>query len=641
MLRRKIWWAFLLILGVGIAVSVRIVSLGDSVQTVNRMFIAEKLPLSQRIGELRGAIADQERLLYEYYSFTATKEDFQLQRTKDQARCSKIVEQLELEVGSRIQIAELRTRLGELDQLSDVLYATLSSGEVNWDLARAVLAQVKPKVRQIEKILADMTVANQQAVDNLGKISQSSVSNMVGWVFGFSVLIIVVALFVAYYVVAITRAEEKLKNQAYFDPATGLPNQYRLREELSAAFKQQRSGTVMMIVADREQEIFESLGAVETERWLVKVALRLRDGINPKEETLYRFGGNAFVLISWPGDLASAQRRAAQLLSTAQQPLHVERRELFSTLSIGAALMDSSAGSDAENIAEAHVQQAASACNRVRRSGGNDFAIYDEAMGLAAAKTLRLITDLQHAVENGELCLHYQPKLDSTNGQLLGMEALVRWIHPERGMVFPTEFISVAEETGIIVAIGRWVLREACRQNAAWQQAGLRPLRVAVNLSARQFRSASLIDEIDAALSETTLSASLLELEITESMVMENPERVIKLLDKFRSRGIHLSLDDFGTGHSSLAYLKRFPIDTLKIDKAFIKDMPENTDDVAIARTIVAMAKSLGLITVAEGVESAEQYELLKTMGCDQVQGFYFSLPLPADDFKAYYSKHV
>jgi diguanylate cyclase (GGDEF)-like protein len=641
MLRRKIWWAFLLILGVGIAVSVRIVSLGDSVQTVNRMFIAEKLPLSQRIGELRGAIADQERLLYEYYSFTATKEDFQLQRTKDQARCSKIVEQLELEVGSRIQIAELRTRLGELDQLSDVLYATLSSGEVNWDLARAVLAQVKPKVRQIEKILADMTVANQQAVDNLGKISQSSVSNMVGWVFGFSVLIIVVALFVAYYVVAITRAEEKLKNQAYFDPATGLPNQYRLREELSAAFKQQRSGTVMMIVADREQEIFESLGAVETERWLVKVALRLRDGINPKEETLYRFGGNAFVLISWPGDLASAQRRAAQLLSTAQQPLHVERRELFSTLSIGAALMDSSAGSDAENIAEAHVQQAASACNRVRRSGGNDFAIYDEAMGLAAAKTLRLITDLQHAVENGELCLHYQPKLDSTNGQLLGMEALVRWIHPERGMVFPTEFISVAEETGMIVAIGRWVLREACRQNAAWQQAGLRPLRVAVNLSARQFRSASLIDEIDAALSETTLSASLLELEITESMVMENPERVIKLLDKFRSRGIHLSLDDFGTGHSSLAYLKRFPIDTLKIDKAFIKDMPENTDDVAIARTIVAMAKSLGLITVAEGVESAEQYELLKTMGCDQVQGFYFSLPLPADDFKAYYSKHV
>jgi diguanylate cyclase (GGDEF)-like protein len=641
MLRRRIWWAFLLILGVGIAVSVRIVSLGDSVQTVNRMFIAEKLPLSQRIGELRGAIADQERLLYEYYSFTATQEDFQLQRTKDQARCSKIVEQLELDVGSHIQVAELRTRLGELDQLSDVLYVTLSSGNVNWDLARAVLAQVKPKVRQIEKILADMTFANHQEVDNLGKISQSSVSNMVGWVFGFSVLIVVVALFVAYYVVAIIRAEEKLKFQAFFDPATGLPNQYSLREELSVAFRQRHVGTVMMIVADREQEIFESLGAVETERWLVKVAYRLRDGINDKEETLYRFGGNAFVLVCWPGDLAGARRRAAQLLSTAQQPLHVERRELFSTLSIGAALMESGTGSDAANIAEAYVQQAASACNRVRRAGGNDFAIYDDEMGQAAAKTLRLITELQHAVENGELRLHYQPKVDAVDGRLLGMEALVRWMHPGRGMVLPTEFIPVAEETGMIVAIGRWVLREACRQNAEWQRAGLRPVRVAVNLSARQFRSDNLLDDIDAALSETNLSASSLELEITESMVMENPERVIKLLDKIRSRGIHLSLDDFGTGHSSLAYLKRFPIDTLKIDQVFIKDTPANTDDVAIARTIVAMAKSLGLVTVAEGVETAEQHELLKNMGCDQVQGYFFSFPLPADEFKAYYSKHL
>jgi diguanylate cyclase (GGDEF)-like protein len=641
MLQRRIWWVFLIILGVGIAVSARIVSLGDSVQAVNRMFIAEKLPLSQRIGDLRGAIADEERLLYEYYSYTATREVFLAQRKLNTQRLDNIVEQLEKDMDSRKQVTELRSHLAELDQLSDELSATLGSKSVNWDFARAILAQVKPKVRQIEETLATMSSANRQAVDSLGMGSQSSVSNMVGWVFGFSVLIIVVALFVAYYVVAIIRAEEKLKYQAFFDSATGLPNQYRLREELSAAFMQRRAGTVMMIVADREQEIFESLGAVETERWLVKVAYRLRDGINAKEETLYRFGGNAFVLVCWPGDLAGARRRATQLLSTAQQPLHVERRELFSTLSIGAALMESGTGNDAANIAEAHVQQAASACNRVRRAGGNDFAIYDEAMGRAAAKTLRLITDLQHAVENGELRLYYQPKVGAVDGRLLGMEALVRWMHPERGMVLPTEFIPVAEETGMIVAIGHWVLREACRQNAEWQRAGLRPVRVAVNLSARQFRSNNLLDEIDAALSETSLPASSLELEITESMVMENPERVINLLDKIRSRGIHLSLDDFGTGHSSLAYLKRFPIDTLKIDRAFIKDTPANTDDVAIARTIVAMAKSLGLVTVAEGVETVEQHELLKTMGCDQVQGYYFSLPLPADEFMAFYSARL
>jgi EAL domain-containing protein (putative c-di-GMP-specific phosphodiesterase class I)/GGDEF domain-containing protein/PAS domain-containing protein len=749
MLQRRIWWAFLFVLAVGVAVSVRIVSLGDSVQAVNRMFIAEKLPLSQRIGELRGVIADEERLLYEYYSYTATRDAFQAQRTLNNARLDNIVGHLEKDVDSREQVAELRTRLTELDGLSDELSATLASKVVNWDLARAILAQVKPKVRQIEKTLTAMTSANQKAVDNLGMDSQDSVSTMVRWVIGFSVLIFGVAFFVGYYVVAIIReglerrrlamfaerdsnpvlslgasgevlyanpataellsrlnlpsnqpaqllpadlqrhldetrsaptsntqfeyghgkytldctvayladfsefhvyvkdvtarkqAEEKLAYQAFFDPATGLPNQYRLREELSAAFSQQRAGTVMMIVADREQEIFEGLGAVETERWLVKVALRLRDGINANEETLYRFGGNAFVLVCWPGDLAGAQRRALQLLGTARQPLHIERRELFSTLSIGAALMECGTGDDAARMAETQVQQAASACNRVRRAGGNDFAIYDEAMGQAAANTLRMITDLQHAVENGELLLHYQPKVDTASGRLLGMEALVRWMHPERGMISPAEFIPVAEDTGMIVAIGRWVLREACRQNAAWQQAGLRPLRVAVNLSARQFRSDNLLDEIDAALSETALPESLLELEITESMVMEDPERVINLLDKIRSRGIHLSLDDFGTGHSSLAYLKRFPIDCVKIDRAFIKDMPENTDDVAIARTIVAMAKSLGLTTVAEGVETAEQLELLKTMGCDQIQGYFFSRPLPADDFMAYYRAHL
>jgi diguanylate cyclase (GGDEF)-like protein len=648
MFQRRIWWFFLLVLAVGVALSARIVSLGDSVQAVNRMLIAEKLPLSQRIGELRGGVADQERLLYEYYSRTATRDAFLAQRALNVARLGDIVDELGKDMGSREQVAELRTQLGELDHLADELAAMLSAKVVNWDLARAILAQAKPQVRQIEKTLAAMTTANQRAVDNLGADSQISLSAMVRWVIGFSVLILIAVFLAGYYVVAIRaglerrrQAEEKLAYQAYFDPATGLPNQYRLRDDLDAAYRQQRSGTVMMIVADREQEIFESFGAVETERWLVKVAFRLRDGINTKEETLYRFGGNAFVLVCWPGDLAVAQRRAAQLLGTARQPLHVERRELFSTLSIGAALMECGTGTDSGNMAEAQVQQAASACNRVRRAGGNDFAIYDEAMGQAAAKTLRLISELQHAVGNGELLLHYQPKVDTASGRLLGMEALVRWMHPEHGMISPAEFIPVAEETGMIVAIGRWVLREACRQNAAWQRAGLRPLRVAVNLSARQFRSDSLLDEIERALAETTLPASSLELEITESMVMEDPERVIGLLDKMRSRGIHLSLDDFGTGHSSLAYLKRFPIDCVKIDRTFIKDMPENTDDVAIARTIVAMAKSLGLATVAEGVETAEQFELLKAMGCDQVQGYFFSRPLPAGDFMDFYRAHI
>ncbi len=749
MLQRRIWLAFLLVLTVGIAVSARIVYLGDSVQAVNRMFIAEKLPLSQRIGELRGVIADEERLLYEYYSYTATRAAFLAQRGENQKRLDAVVAKLAEDSGSRAEVDELRAHLVELGKLSEELSATLAGNNVDWDKARATLAQIKPKVRQIEKTLGTITAANQQAVNMLGEDSQSSVSTMVRSVIGFSVLIFGVAFFVGYYVVAIIRegaerrrlalfaerdpnpvlrlnadgevlyanpataqllahldlaaaqpaqllpsdvaahlsatraaptantqfeyahgthtlectvayladfaefhlylkdvsarkqAEERLAYQAYFDAATGLPNQYQLRADLGLAFEQQCAGSVMMLVADQEQEVLESFGAAETEKWLVKIAQRLRDTLNPQGEKLYRFGSNAFVLVRLPCNLSAAEQRARHLLLEMHKPLQVDGRELFSTLSIGAALMHCENCNDVEGMVEAMVQQAASACNRVRRAGGNDFAVYDEAMSRAAAKTLRLAADLQHAVENNELRLQYQPKVDTASGRLLGMEALVRWVHPERGMISPVEFIPVAEDTGLIVAIGRWVLREACRQNAEWQRAGLRPLRVAVNLSARQFRSGNLLDEVDAALAETGLPVSSLELEITESMVMDDPESVIQLLGALHDRGIHIALDDFGTGHSSLAYLKRFPIDCLKVDRAFIKDTPENIDDVAIAKTIIAMAQALGLSTVAEGVETELQLELLKSLGCDQIQGYYFSKPLAAEDFLNYYRAHL
>lgn len=746
MLQRKIWLAFLLVLMVGVAVSARIVYLGDSVQAVNHSFIDERLPLSQRIGELRGVIADGERLLYEYYSFTATRDVFLAQRALNKQRLGEIVAMLEKDAGSRAEVGELRAHLKELWQLSEELSNTLGSAEVDWDKARAILAQIKPKVRQIEKTLTTISSANQKAVSALGMDSQSSVSTMVRSVIGFAVLIFGVAFFVGYYVVAIIRegverrrlalfaerdpnpvlrlnatgkvlyanpattqllvyldlaatqsaqllppalahhlaetreastlstqfeyahgvhtlectvayladfsefhayikdvsarkeAEERLAYQAFFDAATDLPNQYRLRDDLALAFAQQRTGTVMMIVADHEQEVLESFGAAEAEMWLIKIAQRLREALYSEGEQLYRFGDNAFVLLRLSGEWSDVQQRAMKLLHTAHLPLPVEGHELFSTLSIGAALMQYETGNVDANMV---VQQAASACNRVRRSGGNDFAVYDEIMSRAAAKALHLAADLRHAVENNELRLQYQPKVDTATGHLLGMEALVRWIHPERGMISPVEFIPVAEETGLIVEIGRWVLREACRQNKEWQQAGLRPLRVAVNLSARQFRSVDLLDDIDAALAETGLTANSLELEITESMVMADPESVIKLLHAIHDRGIHLALDDFGTGHSSLAYLKRFPIDCVKVDRAFIKDTPENLEDVAITKTIIAMAQALGLSTVAEGVETIEQLGLLKSLNCDQIQGYYFSRPLPPDDFLVFYRAHL
>jgi len=634
MLRRIINAAFLLVLVAGTAGAILIYYWGDSVQKVNRVFITEKLPLSQTIGELRGVIADQERILYEYYSYTATLKTFREQRASNTQRLNTIVDTLQKDSISPEQIAELRKGLADLDDLASTLSDTLSSKVVNWDLARAILSQVKPKVRQIEQTLAAMSSANQQAVDTLGAKSRKGISNMVSAVIAFSILIFGVALFVAYYIRIINR-------QAFYDPSTGLPNQYSLRGHLKNAFRKRRNGTAMMIIADREQQIFESLGAVETQRWLTLIAERISKAVKSNHVRLYRYGNNAFVLVCWTSNLKDAQQRTEQLLLDAQYPLNVDGHVLLSTLSIGMAPADSNTSSNAEDFAETLVQQIASACNRVSRAGGNGFAVYDESMSQSTVKALHLATDLQHAVKNNELLLHYQPKIDTVTGKLLGMEALVRWKHPERGMISPAEFVPVAEDTGLIVAIGEWVLREACRQNVEWQQAGLPPVRMAVNLSARQFRSGTLLDEIDAALKDTTLPANSLELEITESMVMENPEDVMEILGQIRGRGIHIALDDFGTGHSSLAYLKRFPIDCVKIDRAFIKETPGNADDVVIARTIVAMAKSLDLSTVAEGVETKEQLDLMKQLGCDQIQGYYFSPPLDSEKFLSFYKAHA
>ena len=478
MLQRRIWLAFIFVLMVGIIVSARIVYLGDSVQAINHLFISEKLPLSQRIGELRGAIADEERLLYEYYSYTSTRATFLTQRSENKKLLEEIVAKLQENASSRTGIGELNLRLTELGLLADELSTTLGNRNIDWDKARSILAQVKPKVRQIEKTLSIISAANRQAVNDLGEDSQNSVSTMVSSVIAFSVLIFGIAFFVGYYVVAIIRegaerrrlalfaerdpnpvlrlnadgnvlyanpastillghlqldptqaglllpaalekhlaatraaptsntqfeyahgthtlectvayladfaefhvylkdvsarkqAEEKLAYQAYFDAATGLPNQYKLRDDLNLAFTQKNSGSIMMIVADHEQEILESFGAAETEQWLVKIAQRLHDSLFSEGEKLYRFGSNAFVLLRLPCDLSAAEQRARYLLGTSQQPLHVDGHELFSTLSIGAALMHCENCPDTASMVEAMVQQAGSACNRVRRSEG-------------------------------------------------------------------------------------------------------------------------------------------------------------------------------------------------------------------------------------------------------------------------------
>jgi EAL domain-containing protein (putative c-di-GMP-specific phosphodiesterase class I) len=276
-----------------------------------------------------------------------------------------------------------------------------------------------------------------------------------------------------------------------------------------------------------------------------------------------------------------------------------------------------------------------------KEEGKNNFRFFSPEVRSQSIERLKLEADLRHALERNELTLHYQPKIQVATGQISGFEALLRWTHSKLGNLPPVEFIPLAEETGLIIPIGRWVLRRACAQNMAWQRDGLPVLSMAVNLSPRQFLDANLLEDIDEALVSSGMPANLLQLEITESMVMQNVERAIKLLDEIRGRGVRLAIDDFGTGYSSMSLMKKFPIDTIKIDRTFVRDLADSAEDRAIATAIISMGKALGLTVVAEGVETCEQDSFLRGHACDEVQGYLFSRPVRAEDIPPLFSPAI
>ncbi|MGE5707814.1 MAG: putative bifunctional diguanylate cyclase/phosphodiesterase, partial [Bacteroidota bacterium] len=348
-------------------------------------------------------------------------------------------------------------------------------------------------------------------------------------------------------------------------------------------------------------------------------------------DTMARTSGDEFYFIfSGIEEEAASEIAAQRMLDAFKQPFLVDGQELYVTPSIGISLYHQD-GTDAE----AMIKNPEMAMYWAKAQGKNNFQRFTSSMGAAAAAKRTLEYQLRKALEREEFLVYYQPQVDLQSGRLIGAEALVRWNHPERGVLAPAHFVDVAEEAGFVVPMGEWVLKHAAQQNKRWQEAGLSPIRVAVNLSARQFKK-GLVELVRDTLEETGLDPRFLELEITESIAMQNHEETILLLGKLHDLGVKLSIDDFGTGYSSLSYLKRFPIDALKIDRAFVKDLIRNADDRAIAEAILAMARSLKLKVIAEGVEEEEQVVFLQEKGCDEVQGYYFSRPIPAEEFHSF-----
>jgi diguanylate cyclase (GGDEF)-like protein/PAS domain S-box-containing protein len=430
-------------------------------------------------------------------------------------------------------------------------------------------------------------------------------------------------------------AEERIHHLAYYDALTGLPNRSLLTklvdQALMVAQRNKAHGCVLFIDLNRFKMINDTLGRSIGDELLCEVARRFRTVLRD-QDLVARLGGDEFAVGLFDiGQHFEASMVAQKLLGTLNTPIIIDGHDLRVGGSVGISVYPQD-GHDAETL----LRLADIAMYRAKQEGGAEgdhVAFYSQDMNQGMQERMRIETGLRHALGNGELLLHYQPKFSIDTGKIIGAEALVRWRHPQRGLVPPAEFIPLAEATGLVVQVGEWVLEAACAQAQVWKDAGLPPIRLAVNVSAREFTSA-LPGRVSETLKRYGLEPSWLELEITESTLMHNIDRVIGIMDRITALGVTLSLDDFGTGYSSLSYLKRFPIDTLKIDRSFTIGIPGDVNDCAIANTIISIAQQLKHKVIAEGVETVEQLAFLKNSGCDEVQGYLFSRPLEAAAFE-------
>jgi diguanylate cyclase (GGDEF)-like protein/PAS domain S-box-containing protein len=429
------------------------------------------------------------------------------------------------------------------------------------------------------------------------------------------------------------QTQEKLNHLAYHDALTDLPNQVlfkdRLRQAIALSRRNDHMQAVLLLNIDRFKTINDSLGYTAGDRLLQSVAQRLTSCVR-ESDTVARFGGDEFAVlltnIPRAQDAANVARAIKQALD---QAFIFEDQEIFVASSIGISMYPQD-GRDTAGL----LKTAGVALDRAKVQGGNNFHFYTAGGTTRALKQLVLESNIRSGLERSEFFVQYQPQVDIRGFQVVGMEALVRWQHPSFGVLYPGEFVSLAEESGLIIAMGDFVMRTSCAQNKNWQDKGLQQMRVSVNFSARQFQQPTFIADVSHILKETNLDPRWLELELTESSIMKDPDEAIEKLHELKLMGISVAIDDFGTGYSSLNYLKRFPIDTLKIDKTFVSDVCKDPHDTAIVRAIINLGHALDLTVVAEGVETKEQLQYLSALECDVVQGFLFSKALPAKAFE-------
>jgi diguanylate cyclase (GGDEF)-like protein len=437
--------------------------------------------------------------------------------------------------------------------------------------------------------------------------------------------------------------EEQLRHQAFHDPLTKLPNRVllmdRLEQALARTARTEKPVALLFVDLDNFKFINDSLGHEQGDQLLCGVADRLKACFRPEDTVARIFGDEFTILLEGTGSPTYATQSAERVIETLQSPFVLGGQEVFATPSIGIAFTNSTSKDQPEQL----MHRADLAMYAAKRAGKGQYRIFDPSMNEQALERLKLENDLRQAIEKNEFRVYYQPIVLLKSGKVVGMEALLRWEHPQHGLLLPSKFISLAEESGMLVPIGHWVLEEACRQAKGWQEhhAFEPSLKVWVNLSGKQLHQLTLVQDIDEVLQKSGLHTSGLGLEITEDVVMEEADLVIGTLEELKSLGVELVIDDFGTGYSSLAYLKRFPVDTLKVDRSFIEGLGKDRNDTMIVSATISLAHALGMKVVAEGVGTAEQLEHLRELGCDLVQGHYFTQPLAAEAASAFLATNL
>lgn len=431
----------------------------------------------------------------------------------------------------------------------------------------------------------------------------------------------------------------KMYHLAQHDGLTDLPNRMLLDDRLAQAItlchRNQQKLAVLFLDLDRFKHINDTLGHDFGDRVLRNAAQRLLQCVR-SSDTVSRQGGDEFVIVlSEIAHSQDAEGCAAKILSALSAPVRIDEHDLYITASIGIATYPDD-GNDAETL----LKHADLAMYHAKANGFNTFQFFEPGMNARAAERQLLENGLRHAIEREQFVLHYQSKINLATGAIVGVEALVRWCHPERGLILPGQFLAIAEESGLIVPIGRWVMTECCNRARAWRDAGLPPIRMAINISAVELRTKGFVSGVRAMLTQAKLEPSDLELELTETFLLQNADSTAAVLEALKDVGVRLALDDFGTGYASLSHLRRFPIDTLKIDRSFVRDIAMDSDDASIVRAVIGMGKSLDMQVVAEGVETSEQFDFLRQQGCPEGQGYYFSEPIVAAEFARNLGRH-